>query len=71
MSDDIATLAKKRRDEIEFLRRRWSELESLPEWPFGATSLASVGGSSIMAVLPVVVKGVEVTKLLGRLPIHD
>jgi hypothetical protein len=62
MADDIAVLAKKRRDEIEFLRHRWSELESLPEWPFGAKSLASVSGSSVMAVLPVVVKIVEVTK---------
>ena len=69
MSDDIAILAKEKREEIEFLRRRLDELENLPDWPFSVTSLASVGGSSIMAVLPVVIKVVELAKPLSRLAV--
>jgi hypothetical protein len=62
MSDDIAKLAKEKREEIEFLRRRWGELDDLPEWPFGLRSLASVGGSSVLAVLPVIVKAIELAR---------
>jgi len=65
LTDEISTPTKKRREEIEFMRRRMSELERLPEWPFGAWSLARVGGSTIAAVLPVMLKVAEFADLLG------
>jgi hypothetical protein len=53
---DIEGLTKQSLDRIEFLHRRSAEAEALPEWPFASRSLASVFGSTITALFPVLLK---------------
>lgn len=65
--DKVSGFTKDTQETIEFLRRRVSELESLPDWPFSTKALAGVGGSVITAVLPVLVEGILTAENLKKL----
>lgn len=52
----IDDLAEDRREKIEFLMKRRSEIDALPEWPFSTKALAGVSGSAASAVTPIFLK---------------
>jgi hypothetical protein len=66
LSEDKAALTKDKREEIEFLRQRWKELEGLPEWPFSRSAFAGMSGSTVLSVLPVLAKAVELSKPFAK-----
>jgi hypothetical protein len=63
---DIETLTKESLDRIEFLRRRSSETETLPEWPFASRSLMSVCASTVTALCPVLLKLVLASNIVKQ-----
>jgi hypothetical protein len=56
MAERVSELTQDRREAITFLQRQRTEAEALPEWPFGSKAFASIGGSTLTAILPMVLK---------------
>jgi hypothetical protein len=56
MPDQVGELSKDRQEAVEFLLKRRTEVNALPEWPFSNEALATVTSSAVSAAAPVLFK---------------